>query len=184
MSNVRVTEIISRLLSEPKFMERFRKDADLALSEYDLTDAETDAIKQGDQATLLHLGMDQAIVEPKAPSRPWFASMMASHAGRLGMSAAFVLMLTTASAGVAAAAPKRAAPGRRTAGARHVRMLVGGPSGLRRASLRAESARVSRVRARVGKRASFSDGVANALSHVCDAKTCTLTGPPSISNGK
>ena len=39
-------------------MERFRKDADLALSEYDLTDAETDAIKQCDQATLLHLGMD------------------------------------------------------------------------------------------------------------------------------
>jgi hypothetical protein len=54
MSNVRITEIISRLLSEPKFMERFRKDADLALSEYDLTDA----IKQCDQATLLHLGMD------------------------------------------------------------------------------------------------------------------------------
>ncbi len=179
MKDARITQIISRLLSEPKFMERFRKEADLALSEYDLSRDEIEAIKRGDQRELLHLGLDEAIVEPKAPSRPWFASMLASQAGRLGMSAALVLTLTAASAGVAAAAPNRTAPGRRTAGARLVRMVLGGPSGLRRASVRAESARVGRVRARVGERARFFHGVGNALSHVCDAKTCTLTDPPS-----
>ena len=57
MSLYAIHSIARRVAADPEFLARMREDPELAISDYDLTDAERSALLTGDVATLLEWGV-------------------------------------------------------------------------------------------------------------------------------
>ena len=158
-----LNEVVERLLVDDRFMRRFRRNPEKALRKYDLTREEIEAVKAGRTQTLLELGLDPALVWPRAEAddarRGWFTR----NALAVGPAALLVaLVMGAAAAPSARAIPRERRTGlRRAVGRMSPRARVQFVAGLRRAHahmLRAGSPAAARlggrrrtVRRRIGE---------------------------------
>ena len=56
--NDRLNRAVERLLLDKRFLRRFRRDPEGALRSFELTAEEVEAVKEGDAARLVALGLD------------------------------------------------------------------------------------------------------------------------------
>jgi hypothetical protein len=154
MKNEGLNEVVERLLADRRFQRRFRKDPERAVRGYGLTSVELDAVKRGDERTLIGLGVSPDLVWPELAARNGVVWGWLLHPGRKLAPAAFVAALLVAF-------PAQAATGRRASGGRYVRRRAARRAAgrhLRRASARRAAypdsrRRLARARARALKRA-------------------------------
>src|SRR5687768_7103219 len=66
--NDRLNRAIERLLLDKRFLRRFRRDPEAALRPFELTGEEIEAVKAGDAAGLVALGLDPSYAWPKVRS--------------------------------------------------------------------------------------------------------------------
>jgi hypothetical protein len=68
MTNDRLNAAVERLLSDARFLRRFRRNPERALAEYELTTTEIAAVKRGAAPELLGMGLDPTLVWPRVQS--------------------------------------------------------------------------------------------------------------------
>ena len=68
MSKRAIQQVLMRALGDLEFRASLRKDADLALRDYELTDEERTVLLGGDAAALLDLGIDKRVVQMLPPT--------------------------------------------------------------------------------------------------------------------
>lgn len=105
--NDRLNRAVEALLSDGRLLRRFRRKPDRALRAYGLTAAEIEAVKRGDAAELLALGLDPALVWPKAPTDSVFRRWLLAHPQRLAPVAFAVAVIASAPAAAGAARGRR-----------------------------------------------------------------------------
>jgi Aromatic-ring-opening dioxygenase LigAB, LigA subunit len=66
--NDRLNRAVERLLLDKRFLRRFRRDPEAALTPFALTAEEIEAVKEGDASRLIGLGLDPRYVWPKVRS--------------------------------------------------------------------------------------------------------------------
>src|SRR4051794_6822749 len=66
MTNERLNAAVEGLLSDRRLLRRFRRNPERALARYELTAEEVVAVRRGDAAELLRLGLDPRYVWPRA----------------------------------------------------------------------------------------------------------------------
>jgi Aromatic-ring-opening dioxygenase LigAB, LigA subunit len=108
--NDRLNRTVERLLLDRRFLRRFRRDPEAALRPYALTHEEIEAVKAGDAAVLIDLGLDPSYVRPKVSS-PGLRTWVLRHAKKLAP--AVVLAALALPATPALAAPDGRARGSR-----------------------------------------------------------------------
>jgi len=79
MTNDRLNAAVERLLSDSRFLRRFRRHPERTLAVYELTHEEIEAVKRGDAPELLALGLDPRLVWPRVQAESplvWLVSRM------------------------------------------------------------------------------------------------------------
>jgi len=167
MGNDRLNAAVDRLLSDRRFLARFRRDPSKAAGALGLSMRETEALKRGDAGELLELGLDPSYVWPNVPTTRAGRFWLARNARRLAplvFAAGFAAF--GPGAGGASAARIGPAPGRIRAARRLARIVGTRRTGLRRAAIRAGSREhfppgIRRATIRAGR-----TGVVRALRNV------------------
>jgi hypothetical protein len=105
--NERLTAAVDALLRDRRLTSRFRRDPDRALRRFGLGPTELEAVKRGDAAELVQLGLDPRAVWPENDGQ-WVRRWILRNAGRVSP-AVFAAALLAAPAAVGArATPTRA----------------------------------------------------------------------------
>lgn len=172
MSATTLNEVVTRLLVERRFLARFRADPEGAVSGYNLSRQEVDAIKRGDQHELLALGLDRKILDPRPARRSWSSYLLLRLTGTV---AAPALLLFAVALGTGTASAETGTAARRAGKRRAARRLVR-IAGRRRTGLRGVRARlirreghpgIRRARARIGHISAIrATGIARARARV------------------
>jgi hypothetical protein len=105
--NDRLNRAVERLLLDKRFLRRFRRDPEAALRPFELTAEEIEAVKEGDAARLVRLGLDPSYAWPKVRS-PLVPLWILARAKRL--TPALVLATLVLPASPALARSRRARP--------------------------------------------------------------------------
>jgi hypothetical protein len=176
--NERVNRAVQALLSDKSLLFEFQENPADAMRQFGLTECELDAVRLGDEQSLLDHGMDPALIGGQAVAPHWFGGLIGTVARRMAAPAVLAILLAlgvhAADSQTASAARANIRAGRRISGIR-----IHGPSGLRRASIRARArSNVRAARAGIRARASARAGLGRALAQVGCQKCLP---PPSIS---
>jgi hypothetical protein len=166
----RVNAAFKALMSDDSLLAKFRTDPGEALRSFELLECELDAIKSGDQQALLTHGLDPQLITGPEVAPHWFSGLLGTVARRMAAPAVIAILLAL---GIHAADTQPASAARASLRARtRIRQVrTFGPSGLRRASLRANvrsSARRARVRISVRAKARYLRGIDTAFGNVCE----------------
>lgn len=176
MTNEKLTDVVRRLLADRRFLARFRRDPAAATARYGLTAPELDALKSGDQARLIALGLDPGVVDGRPTAQVSWTQLL-PVVRRLTAPAALAALLAAAMlpGATASAADKECPVGKRCFGQGRAARRIGsirtsGPSGLRRASGRAATERVMTVKGMVRESMPYDAGLMRAMARL---------GPPA-----
>ena len=106
MVNSRLDGAVERLLTDRRFLGRFRSDPERALARYELSTEEVEAIKRGDAEELVGLGLNPAIAWPQPANPGAMQSWLMRNVGRLAP-AAFLAALALAWPGASQAEARK-----------------------------------------------------------------------------
>ncbi|NQW18357.1 MAG: hypothetical protein HQ478_12815 [Chloroflexi bacterium] len=171
--NEPLNSAVKALISDGSLLSKFRRDPAAAMRRFKLSECELDAVKSGDEQQLLAHGMTPELItgQPQAPH--WFGGLLGTVARRMAAPAVLAVLLAIAVQG-AAAPDANAARANKRATRRVNNIRTFGPSGLRRASVRARTrSNVRYTRAGIRKRASYRVGLQTASAQLC--VKCGLT---------
>jgi hypothetical protein len=98
--NDRLNSAVERLLLDKRFLRRFRRDPEAALRRFDLTAEEVEAVKEGDAARLVGLGLDPSYAWPKVRS-PFLPLWILARAKKLTPALVFAALVLPASPALA-----------------------------------------------------------------------------------
>jgi len=104
--NHRLNRAVERLLLDKRFLRRFRRNPEATLEPFGLTSPEVDAVKSGDPAELVELGLDPSYVWPKA-RRPLFPMWILKGAKKLSPAVVVAVFALQATPAFAAPPPDR-----------------------------------------------------------------------------
>jgi hypothetical protein len=110
VTNERLNAAVERLLSDSRFLRRFRRRPERTLAEYELTDAEVEAVKRGSAPELLALGLNPGLVWPRVQAESSLAWLV-TRVRPLSPALVLAAMLAPASPAMAAGR-RRHAPSR------------------------------------------------------------------------
>jgi hypothetical protein len=148
--NESLNKAVGALLSDRRLVRRFRRNPERALRRFGLAPAQVDALKRGDAAELLALGVDPAYVWPKTEADAVFRRWLLLNPRRLAPVAFAVAAIAAfPAAATAAYSARRSGPRARIAARRLARRALRPAAryGLRRRAL-ARALRLDRVAAR------------------------------------
>ncbi len=157
--NERVNSAVTALLSDGSLLSSFRRDPAGATRQFRLSECELDALKSGDEQSLMAHGMAHELITGKLQTPHWFGGLVGTVARRMAAPALVAILLALAVQG-GGTSEVNAATGKGRAGAR-----------LRRATGRSSArSNVRMARAGVQNRRSYSVGIRMATSHVICSK--------------
>jgi hypothetical protein len=103
--NDRLNHAVERLLSDDRFLRRFRRNPDKALAPLELTHEEIAAVKSGHARELVRLGLDPKYVWPGPPVRNLGVQLL-MRAKRITPALAFIALAVPAAPALAANATR------------------------------------------------------------------------------
>jgi hypothetical protein len=130
--NERLNSAVTALITDSSMLSRFRRNPTVAMRQFKLSDCELDALKSGDERSLIAHGLAPELVTARPHSPHWFSGLEGTVARRMAAAALMALLLALAiqNAGSPTASANSARAKSRV-GARLSRMREHGPAGLR-----------------------------------------------------
>ncbi|MBN4064448.1 hypothetical protein JYU04_01780 [Dehalococcoides mccartyi] len=177
--NERVNSAVKALISDESLLAKFQDSPSDAMRKFELLECELEAVKLGDEQSLLAHGMDPALMGGKVVAPHWFNGLFGTVARRMAAPAVLAILLAL---GVHAADTQTASAARANfrAGSRVRNVRTFGPSGLHNISARARTrTQVRTVRARIRTRASARAGLSQAASQLGVCKCFVSPGDGS-----
>src|SRR5919106_6829750 len=107
--NDRLNRAVERLLLDKRFLRRFRRDPEAALRPLELTSEEIEAVKEGDAARLVALGLDPSYAWPKVRS-PLLPLWMLARAKKLTPALVLAALVLPATPAIASRRSARRSP--------------------------------------------------------------------------